>query len=60
MRWCDLDSHGYLVVDASPERLACQWWFIDTVLAISDDVVLGHEVVLTAHPEGTTADEVVP
>jgi alkaline phosphatase D len=60
MKWCDLDSHGYLIVESDPQRLSCQWWFVDTVLEISDDLVLGHEVVLTAHPEGTTADEVVP
>ncbi|MEO8094370.1 MAG: alkaline phosphatase D family protein, partial [Pseudolysinimonas sp.] len=60
MKWCDLDSHGYLIVDSSPDRLSCQWWFVDTVSKISDDFTLGHEVVLTAHPEGTLAEDVVP
>lgn len=58
LRWVDLDSHGFLVVEASTQRLSCQWWFVDTVLEISDDVVMGHEVVMPAYPEGTTAEEV--
>jgi hypothetical protein len=45
-----------MIVDASPERLSCQWWFVDTVLEVSDDWVMGHEAVLAAHPEGTTAE----
>ncbi|MGE3193953.1 MAG: hypothetical protein AB7K08_10845, partial [Microbacteriaceae bacterium] len=57
LRWVDLDSHGFLVIDAGVQRLSCQWWFVDTVIEISDDVVLGHEVVLPAYPEGTTAEE---
>ena len=55
MRWCDLDSHGYLVIDASPERVSCQWWFVDQVLTISDDVTLEREVVLPAEPYGEEA-----
>jgi alkaline phosphatase D len=53
LRWCDLDSHGFAIVDAAPERVSCQWWFVDQVLTPSDDVVLGREVVLAANPEGT-------
>lgn len=56
LKWVDLDSHGWIIVDASPERLSCQWWFVDTVLEVSDDWVMGHEAVLAAHPEGTTAE----
>jgi len=32
IRWCDLDSHGYVVVDVVPERVTAQWWFVDTLL----------------------------
>ncbi|MFN2544913.1 MAG: alkaline phosphatase [Actinomycetota bacterium] len=31
-RWADLDSHGYVVVDVTPERVVGEWWFADTVL----------------------------
>ncbi len=31
--WCDMDSHGYMVADLTPERLRIEWWFVDTVLA---------------------------
>jgi len=30
--WCDMDSHGYMVADLTPERLRMEWWFVDTVL----------------------------
>ena len=29
--WVDLDSHGYVVVDVTPERLIAEWWHLDTV-----------------------------
>jgi alkaline phosphatase D len=48
LRWCDLDSHGFLIVDCAPEKVSCQWWFVDKVLEPSDGLELGHEVVLTA------------
>jgi alkaline phosphatase D len=31
-RWCELESHGYTVVDLTAERAAIEWWFVDTVL----------------------------
>jgi alkaline phosphatase D len=30
--WVDLDSHGYVVIDVTPERLQAQFWHLDTVL----------------------------
>ena len=30
--WSDLDSHGYMVVDVTRERVRVEWWFVDTVL----------------------------
>jgi alkaline phosphatase D len=55
MRWCDLDSHGYLVISTSAEKVSCQWWFVDQVLTVSDEVSLGREVVLPAEPVGEEA-----
>src|SRR5262245_36016657 len=31
-KWSDLDSHGYVVVDVTPQRLRADWWFSPTVL----------------------------
>jgi alkaline phosphatase D len=31
-RWADLDSHGYVVVDVTPDSVTGEWWFVDTVL----------------------------
>ena len=30
--WVDLDSHGYVVIDVTPERVTAEWWHLDTVL----------------------------
>ncbi|MFA5883608.1 MAG: alkaline phosphatase D family protein [Acidimicrobiia bacterium] len=30
--WVDLDSHGYVVVDVTAERVTAEWWHLDTVL----------------------------
>jgi alkaline phosphatase D len=41
LRFVDLDSHGYVVVDVTPERVNGEWWMLDTVLARSDRERLG-------------------
>src|SRR5258705_72913 len=32
LRWVDLDSHGYVVIDVTRERVTAEWWFVDTVV----------------------------
>ena len=32
VQWCELASHGYVVVDVDRERLRGEWWHVDTVL----------------------------
>ena len=55
MQWCDLDSHGFLVIESSTQFVSCQWWFVDQVLTVSDDIAMGREVVMPSRPEGTAA-----
>ena len=55
MRWCDLDSHGFLVVEAGLDLVSCQWWFVDAVKELTDGVTMGHQVTLPTHPEGTVS-----
>jgi alkaline phosphatase D len=31
-QWCDLDSHGYVVIDVTPERVRAEFWHLETVL----------------------------
>ena len=31
MRFADLDHHGYVTVDVTPERLQADWWHLDTI-----------------------------
>ena len=31
LRWVDLDSHGYVIVDINRERVTGDWWLVDTV-----------------------------
>jgi alkaline phosphatase D len=40
-QWCDLDSHGYVVVDVTPERVQAQFWHLDTVLERTKNEELG-------------------
>jgi alkaline phosphatase D len=37
IKWCDLDSHGYNIVDVTPERVQVEYWLVDTVLERTDD-----------------------
>jgi alkaline phosphatase D len=39
-QWCDLDSHGYVVIDITPERVTADFWHLDTVLARSPNEAL--------------------
>ncbi len=55
MKWCDLDSHGFAVIETSTQLVSCQWWFVDEVLTVSDGLTMGREVVLPSRPEGTAA-----
>ncbi len=32
MKYLDLDSHGYCIVDVSPERVQVEWWNVDGIL----------------------------
>jgi alkaline phosphatase D len=41
IKWCDFDSHGYVLVDVTPERVRGEWWFVDTVLEPTDGERLG-------------------
>lgn len=40
-KWCELDSHGYTIIDVTPERLRADWWFVDSVLERHDREVNG-------------------
>jgi phosphodiesterase/alkaline phosphatase D-like protein len=40
VRWCELASHGYVVIDVDAERLRGEWWHVDTVLEPSRGVTL--------------------
>jgi alkaline phosphatase D len=41
MKYVDLDSHGYNIVDITPERVQVYWWLVDTVLKRSTGERLG-------------------
>ena len=41
VKWCEFDSHGYVVVDVTDERVRGEWWFVDTVLEASAGESLG-------------------
>ena len=32
VRWCEMASHGYVVIDVDAERMRGEWWHVDTVL----------------------------
>jgi alkaline phosphatase D len=46
LRWCELESHGYVIVDVAPEAIALQWWFVDTVLERTETEYCGQEMLV--------------
>jgi alkaline phosphatase D len=41
IKWCDLDSHGFNIVDVTPERIQVEYWLVDTVLERTKHVTQG-------------------
>lgn len=41
IKYCELDSHGYNIVDISPERIQVEYWHVETVLKRSENEKLG-------------------
>jgi alkaline phosphatase D len=48
VRFCDMDSHGYMVVDVTPERVRVEWWFVDGVLERTSGERLAYAVEVAA------------
>ena len=46
LRWCELESHGYVIVDVSSDEIALQWWFVDTVLERTEVESCGQELLV--------------
>jgi alkaline phosphatase D len=36
MKYIDFNQRGYMLIDVTPQRAVCEWWFVDTVAAISN------------------------
>jgi alkaline phosphatase D len=32
VEWCELSSHGYALIDVSPQQVRAEWWHVDGVL----------------------------
>ncbi len=52
LKWHDITEHGYELVDIRPDRVQCDWFFVDTILArpSAEQWVRGY-----ATPAGTSA-----
>jgi alkaline phosphatase D len=38
IHWAELDSHGYMLVDVTPDRVEARWQFVDTLLRPSEGI----------------------
>jgi alkaline phosphatase D len=63
VRWCEMASHGFVVVDVDADRLRGEWWHLDTVLersrrvrlAAAYEVPAGEPRLVERLPARTTA-----
>jgi alkaline phosphatase D len=46
LRWCELESHGYVIVDVRSDDITLQWWFVDTVIEPTDIESCGQEMLV--------------
>lgn len=44
--WCDLDRHGYLIIEVTRDTFACEWWGVPTVDKPTSESQLVHRVDL--------------
>ena len=44
LTWCDLDRHGYAIVEITRDTMSCEWWGVATVAESSLDEELLHRV----------------
>lgn len=40
-KYVDLTRRGYMLLDVTPERVVCEWWYVDTVASISNIQTFG-------------------
>ena len=52
IRWCDFDSHGYMLVTVDRTQASCEWWAVDTVLSPSDTQASMHTTSVRHTPRG--------
>jgi alkaline phosphatase D len=38
IHWVETDSHGFVLIDASPERVQADWWYVDHIHCPHDGV----------------------
>ena len=57
LAWADFESHGYVVVDVTAERLRAEWWHVDTVLAPSGQESLAKTFVVDSGQSRLAAND---
>jgi alkaline phosphatase D len=57
IQWADFDSHGYTLIDVTPDRIVAEWWAVGTVLERTDVERL---VAAWSVPAGTLRLEPAP
>ena len=40
-KYIDLNQRGYMLLDVTPQRTVCEWWYVDTVVALSNVQTFG-------------------
>ncbi len=48
LEWCDLDRHGYLIIELTEDAFSCEWWGVPTIVEPSSDSELLHRIEMTA------------
>ena len=41
LKYIDLNQRGYMLLDVTPQRTVCEWWYVDTVVAPSNVQTFG-------------------
>jgi alkaline phosphatase D len=46
IRWCDFDSHGFLLLTLEKDVASCEWWVVETVTRRSNNAFVIHRAQL--------------
>lgn len=57
MKYVELKSHGFMVIDATHQKVTCDWWFVDTIDSPTYKALLAKSLYTTSKSQRLSENE---